>query len=487
MIQFDELTKEDLINIRIECDKSLMFFTRFWFKVLKNQKFIVAPHHEKICKSLERVEKYEIEHLNINIPPRCSKTELAGVNFIARGIGMNPSANYLYITASDELRSLTSVAIRDIVSHPYFYIMYGVQLKKDQNGKNLWRTNKGGGLKTATVLGQITGFGAGQMIEQDTELEDYIRTFEGCIVLDDINKIDDTGQENANNEKVNRTVFNTVLSRKNSSDTPIINIQQRAGENDITAKFMEYYKDNPKSEFLVMPIISTDGVLLWEWKYGLDKIEELKNSELTKNIFETQYMQNPVDEKTILVPFTSLKWMVKATPEQVVKRLCIVDPADEGADSYSAIFIDVCFEENEFFVNVNDVVHTTDSLASAVPLTVEKLSQYAIEEIYIEKNGLGVAVGYELKHHKVKASINPYHEQMNKEQKINSYYDFVKKYFRFNKELYDTDINYKTFINHLTKYSQKGTNKNIKDALDVCCAGAKVLKVKYNSLIYKNN
>ena len=122
---------------------------------------------------------------------------MAAVNFIARGIGMNPTSNWLYITASDELRAQTSVSIRDIVQHPYFKIMYGVELKQDQNGKNLWRTSKGGGLKTATIFGQITGFGAGQMIDHDKDLEDYLREFEGCIVLDDINKIDDSGQENA--------------------------------------------------------------------------------------------------------------------------------------------------------------------------------------------------------------------------------------------------------------------------------------------------
>src|SRR5574344_2357444 len=107
-MDFNNLTRAEQAAARIECDRSLMFFTRFWFRVLKGTKFIVNEHHNVICEALRKVENYEIELLNINIPPRFSKTELAAVNFIARGIGMNPTSNWLYIRASDELRAHTS-------------------------------------------------------------------------------------------------------------------------------------------------------------------------------------------------------------------------------------------------------------------------------------------------------------------------------------------------------------------------------------------
>ena len=254
-IDFNNLTRQHLIHARKECDKSLLYFTRFWFRVLRGVKFTTSWHHDEIAKELDNIEKYDLELLSINIPPRHSKTALAAVNFIARGIGMNPKSNWLYITASDELRSQTSVEIRDIVEHPYFYIMYGVKLKKDQNSKNLWRTTQGGGLKTATIFGQITGFGAGQMTNFGEDLSDYLRTFEGAIVLDDINKTDDSEAMNATSDKVVRTLANTVLSRKNSRDTPIINIQQRTGENDATAFFMEFYQGKEdKAKFLIYPV-----------------------------------------------------------------------------------------------------------------------------------------------------------------------------------------------------------------------------------------
>lgn len=479
-MDYDNLTRDDLINVRISCDESLLYFTRFWYRILRGSKFIVSNHHEVICSEIARLERYELELLNINIPPRFSKTELAAVNFIARGIGMNPCANYLYITASDELRAQTSVSIRDIVTHPYFKIMYGVELKKDQNGKNLWRTNKGGGLKTATIFGQVTGFGAGQMIEHDTELDDYIRTFEGCIVLDDINKIDDAGQENANNEKVSRVLFNTILSRKNSKDTPMINIQQRAGVSDATAQLMDFYADNPKAKFLVMPVISRDGVPLWEFKHNLEDIERLKTSPLTSSTFETQYMQNPLDVMGLLCPIQGLTFSTYTDEHSGSFAFC--DPADTGGDKLSVAFVKVYINGNRINAYIHDIVHTNNGIEATAPIINEKIIQYNVEECWIESNGLGLAMVLQLKNIiSDKKIIKPTHSKDPKDIRIMRNYEFVNSSFVFN-EKYKDKFEFNLFIGDLTTFKREGANKNKKDALDVCCYAAEVLKIKYRSV-----
>ncbi|MCP4987264.1 MAG: hypothetical protein GY928_14795 [Colwellia sp.] len=389
-MDFDKLTNEELAVVKFHCDESLLYFTRFWYRVLRGNKFILNWHQEDICRELERLQNYELEYLGINIPPRFSKTELAAVNFIARGIGMNPTSNWLYITASDELRSETSIRIRDIVSHPYFNRMYGVGLKKDQQGKNLWRTTQGGGLKTATIFGQITGFGAGQMIDHsDGELLEYIRLFEGCIVLDDVNKTDDAAVVNATNTKVMRVLGNTVLSRKNSNDTPIVNIQQRAGIEDATAYFMELFGESDKAKFLVYPIIYK-GESLWPWKMPMNKIEELKNNPKTKHTFESQYMQNPMPLEGLMYPdkFKTYKEIPKeklVENGKEVERLqgwCIgiIDSADKGDDNFSAPMLqiignrlylkDVIFNKNEL-ITQEDPIKAKTKENSVVKWVVE--------------------------------------------------------------------------------------------------------------------
>lgn len=446
-------TRAELAVIRVMCDNDLLFFTRFFYKELRGNKFIVNKHHEVIRDDLQLIERYELELLNINIPPRFSKTELAAVNFIARGIGTNPTANYLYITASDELRAQTSVSIRDIVSHPYFKTMYGVDLKKDQNGKNLWRTTQGGGLKTATIFGQVTGFGAGQMIEHDTELEEYIRTFEGCIVLDDINKIDDSGQENANNEKVSRVLFNTILSRKNSKDTPVINIQQRAGMSDATAQLMEHYEGSDKAKFLVMPVISPGGVPLWEFKHNLEDIEKLRTSSKTCDVFQTQYMQEPVDFKDKLFEeiktYTDRDAILKASEGS----LAYIDVADEGGDYLCSLVGHVVGK----LVYITDVVYTKANTDVTVPLIAAQFNRNKVPYARVETNGMGAILmkwlRKKLKHTELLGLTN----KTNKMTRIIMHSSYVIRNFRF---LENPTGDYLAFMIALKSFLKEGNNKN---------------------------
>lgn len=473
-MNFDNLTREELAVVRAKSDASLLFFTRFWYRVLKGTNFIVNWHHDEICAELKRVENYEIELLNINIPPRFSKTEIAAVNFIARGIGMNPSGNYLYITASDELRAQTSVSIRDIVSHPYFQTMYGVVLKKDQNSKNLWRTTQGGGLKTATIFGQITGFGAGQMIKHPSkdgseDLEAYIREFEGCIVLDDINKTDDAEQENAANDKVARTIFNTIMSRKNSKDTPLINIQQRSGMQDATQQLKDHYgENNPKAKFLVYPVLY-NGEPLWEWKHDMQAIEELRLSPKTAHVFETQYMQNPSPIEGLIFPKGQLKRYkrtdVDLTQEEV--GVSFVDVADTGEDHHSVPFGSIIGPR----VYIKDVVFTDLPTAVNVPMTVEGANVHKPEYMQVESN-FGGSMYIQLMNTNPDIKMNgrtaliPMNSTGNKQTRIYAAAAFIVNYFWFLDESeYEVGSQYDLFMKALTSYTFKAKHDDAPDSL----------------------
>lgn len=481
-MNFDNLSRKELLVIRAKCDADLLFFTRFWYRVLRGTKFITNWHHKEITNELRKIENYELEFLGINIPPRFSKTELAAVNKIARGIGMNPTSNWLYITASDELRAQTSVSIRDIVSHPYFKTMYGVELKKDQNGKNLWRTSSGGGLKTATIGGQITGFGAGQMIEHDKELENYIRKFEGCIVLDDINKIDDTESENANNEKVNRIIFNTIFSRKNSADTPIINIQQRAGENDATERLMEHYKDNPKAKFLVIPARQSDGTPTWPWKLNSDQLAQLERGHETAHIFDTQYQQEPRSKHGSMFPKDGLTFAHSSNFDLTKSEfiVSVIDPKDDGSDF-------LCNPYGFGFGNkiyIHDVVFSEDDSEVIMPEIVLKLNLYKPHYTRVEKNGGG---GHfkKLLETKISPSIQlmTSNTTMNKHTKIITWAAFIKEFFVFRSD-YEPGSPYARFIDQITKYkkNQADAVKQKRDAPDACAMLAIMVKAFYPHL-----
>lgn len=498
-----EYSRAELIAMRLDCDASLMYFTRLFFHELRGQRFSVAPHHSKICDALDGVFNYDTRFLNINIPPRHSKTELI-LNAIARSLGQNPKGNNLYITASDELRSEVSIRIRDIVSSPLFKALYGVTLKKDQQSKNVWRTNAGGGLKTATIFGQITGFGAGQMKAiggpndpikellyiQEKHQQDIIahvdelfdRPFEGGIYLDDIDKILDAETTNANSKKTHAVIFNTILSRVNSMDTPLVNIQQRAGEEDATAVLLEHYgrmKDQSKIVNLVMPVINPDGTPLWEAKMDLEEIEFTKNSPFTAHVFETQYMQNPTSPKGKPFHKSKLKYFYKSELEWIRENSegCIsyVDSKDEGEDYYSHPLGHIIGDT----LYITNVVHNQFNTDVTIPKSVSMMKENRCQHTMVESNNMGGMVFKWLKK-KVKGSVRPIANTTNKETRIATFEAGIIKHMRFMKD-YEPHSEYASFMDKFTKF-EYGKTGGVDDAPDSAAGLQQFFMLKYRHL-----
>jgi len=445
-------------------DYDLIFFAQFWYKVIHNTDFLVNWHHREIANELRKVQLFQTEHLNINMPPRMSKTELAAVMFIAASIAINPKGNNLYISASDELRSQTSVEIRNIVSHPYFYTLFGVKMRKDQNAKNLWRTDQGGGLKTATIFGQITGFGAGRMVDAsklgaNRELINLIQDFDGSIILDDVNKTDDSAVENATNDKVVRVITNTVLSRKNRKETPVIHIQQRAGMSDATAFFLDYYKvglpdQTLKTKFMVFPAVSDDGVLLWENKLGWDQVKLLRDNHETSGVWDCQYQQNPNNKEGLVFPMEELNRIERKEITGIIARHGYIDPKDDGKDYLSAPFGDLLPNGKIFIRDFYLSQDFSEITLAELSLLVNELKPISSR---IETNGLGSMFRKQFST-LINSPLYPCISKGNKHQRILSMSPFVRKHFVFRTD-YEPGSHYDIAMKFLTTYRKDGSSK----------------------------
>lgn len=468
-MDFNNLTPSEIAIAKVKCDNSLLYFTRFYFKLITGSKFIVNWHHKDLCKAIEQTFNYEFEFANFNIPPRHSKTEIVGVNSIAWGLSKNPSANFLYITGSDELRSDTSVRIRDIVTHPVYNKMYGIKLKKDQQGKNLWKTEQGGGLKTATIFGQITGFGAGRMTE-NKDLLNYVRSFNGAIILDDINKIIDALSDTANNQKANSILLNTIESRRNSPDTPIINIQQRAGLNDATATLLDFFKDS-KIINIVHPAIK-DNKALWPHVKTLDDLLRLKSNPKTKYTFDCQYQQRPTILEGVLFPENKLKRfsLSKFNYQNVTAKIGIIDVADSGTD----FFAFPIFNKVKDLYYLVDVIYTNDDFTITKPLTLTNAIKHELDYIKVETNSQGKDFYRYLKNELQNTSIRGEFTNTNKETRILMQSDWILQNCYFRND-YEHGSNYDLFITDLTRYMKMLKNQR-DDAPDSLAAFSLFIK-----------
>ena len=70
---------------KLECEIDGLYFTRYFFKQRFGFKMLINWHHELIQQTLDKVIDGKIKRLIINIPPGYTKTEMATINFIARG------------------------------------------------------------------------------------------------------------------------------------------------------------------------------------------------------------------------------------------------------------------------------------------------------------------------------------------------------------------------------------------------------------------
>lgn len=116
---------------KLECEVDGLYFNRYFFKQRMGSKMVVAPHHEVIQSTLDRVISGEITRLIINVPPGYTKTEMATINMMARGLALNPRARFLHLSYSHNLALLNSSTTRSIIKSSAYQKMWPMTLKDD--------------------------------------------------------------------------------------------------------------------------------------------------------------------------------------------------------------------------------------------------------------------------------------------------------------------------------------------------------------------
>lgn len=249
------------------------------FKARKGAKWELGQHHHKLNAALMRVYAGQCKRLIINIPPRYSKTEFV-VNFMAWCIGQYPDCEFIYTSYSGRLAAKSSYDCREIVAHPeYQRIFPHVKLRDDSSAKDEWRTTAGGMVYAVGAGGTITGYGAGKMREG----------FGGAIIVDDPHKADEATSE-VMRENVWDWFQNTLESRTNNPNTPIIVIMQRLHQEDLCGHLLDGH-NGEKWEHLCLPAIKDDDTALWPFKHSRDRLEQMATSK--PYAFSGQYMQRP--------------------------------------------------------------------------------------------------------------------------------------------------------------------------------------------------
>lgn len=346
-----------------KCEESHLFFTRYFFKHRHGQKFIVNWHHEYMAELVDKVINGNIQNLIINVSPGSSKTEEVVINFMARGLALNPRARFLHLSYSDDLAALNSQAAREIVTSEEFRLMWPLTLSTDTKAKKRWNImlngKKAGGVYATSLNGQVTGFRAGHMEEG----------FQGVILIDDPMKPEDAFSK----PKVmaaNRRLMTTVKSRRAHPKTPIVMIMQRLSETDCTGfiekgglpgdwtivKIPALMEDqNTKTipekyirKAQLAPIDSKGRYSYWEYKEPLKDLAEMadgkgldvEGNRISKHVFNSQWQQTPVKMGGNIIKgeYFKTRW---TTLPKLKYRMMYADTAQKTkeANDFSVFFV----------------------------------------------------------------------------------------------------------------------------------------------------
>ena len=277
------LTNEQKV-IKVWCEQHLLNFTRYIYKENNRRGFTVSPHFVLLANKLMDVINGKTNRLIINMPPRYGKTELAVKNFIAYGLAINASSKFIHLSYSDSLALDNSSQAKEYIESDSYQSIWNMQLKKDAQSKSKWFNEFGGGVYATASGGAITGFGAGVA---------DANVFSGAIIIDDPLKPDDAFSDvkrNAVNERYN----NTIRSRVNDRNTPIIVIMQRLHEDDLSGYLLNG-GSGEEWEHLCLPALDEFNNPLWEQKHTFEELEQIRQA--SRYTFAGQYMQTPAPDE----------------------------------------------------------------------------------------------------------------------------------------------------------------------------------------------
>lgn len=216
------------------------------------------------------------------MPPRYGKTELAVINWVAQCLARNPKAKFIHLSYSDDLALDNSSKTRDLIRSEEFQSLWPLRLKDDADSKKKWYTSHGGGLYATASGGAITGFGAGLTNDEKEK-------FNGAIIIDDPLKVDDAERDNER-QRINKRLNETIKSRRNSRNTPIIIIMQRLHEDDMSG-FVLAGGMGEKFYHLKLSAIQPDGSALWPFKHTIEELEKERAAD--PRTFSGQMQQEP--------------------------------------------------------------------------------------------------------------------------------------------------------------------------------------------------
>jgi predicted phage terminase large subunit-like protein len=344
-------------------------------KTMEDEPFLWLVAH-----ALEGVSVGDTRRLVLNLPPRHYKTFLGSICLPAWVLAHDPAAKILLLSYGQELADKTAYSIRAILKMDWFKKSFlGTRLAKDRGRVSDFLTTKGGGVRSISVEGGVTGQGADFIIIDDpSEIKDHAHELK----LERIAELFDSEiRTRLNNPKVGRIVLSMhrlnendlaghVLQEKGWKKLALPFIAMRARDYDLGTRVWHRRK----------------GDLLRPSAFRLADIAKLRSAKGPG--FETLYQQTPGRRERLRFKAEHFPGFEAAPNGAVVLS---IDPGQKGGPRNACHVVQAwAVDAGDYYLIDQFRDHCAYSEFRAG--TVRFIKRYRPSVILIEATGLGPAL-----------------------------------------------------------------------------------------------
>jgi hypothetical protein len=296
---------------------------------MQQSRYSVKPHHRYTADALQRVESGLTERLEIELPTRMGKSEIAVRRFVPWFCGHHPERHIIVTCHTDQLATEHGRDCREIFRSPAYQLTFGdrreTELREDTQAADRLQL-RGGGVVTFTGR---SGLGAGVGAD--------------LLVVDDLFKNTEEAESPTVRDAVWRFLFADCFSRLNTDHSPVVMIGTRRNEDDPQGRLFD--RTNPNYDEreaarwtrIRLPALAEENdplgrapnEALWAEKFSAEHYLARRNhkSDLVRIDHQTQDQCNPTPAEGY---YFKQRWLTTYLPAELPKHLRIYAASDHA-------------------------------------------------------------------------------------------------------------------------------------------------------------
>ncbi len=241
------------------------------FCVFSDRFFEIIAIHEQMAEALEKVERWEIKKLILELPPRSGKSRIIR-EFLAKYLWKHPKTDVLLTGHSSSLLESFSRQIQERMNSDEYKLLFNTRIKEWNAWVKSWATTDWGEFAVYGVWGGITG------------------RWGNLLIIDDPYATREDAESDTIRKKVSDWYWSTFLSRRQNENAVQIIIMQRWREDDLVGEILEKEKDWHR---VTIPAINEKWESFWASKFSVEYLQKMRKT-IGENFFMSQYQQDPI-------------------------------------------------------------------------------------------------------------------------------------------------------------------------------------------------